>query len=591
MAWNMTRILRRRLLRPAGRPTPRAVRRPGVEWLESRLAPTVDINFTSFPNGNGFTTNSFPGLTTVNNFPGTPPVLRLTDGNGNEGTSAWYNTAIGTGGFTTTFNLQDHPGSGAADSVLFVIQNDPGGAIGGGAGLNAVGHGGGAGGYGPDDNLNPPMILNSIGIKFDLYSGGSHNATTGFFMNGQYPGTGHQIPPGSQDVALAPINLGSTDPMSVTITYDGGTTLTETVLDTVTQAMFSHTYTMPMTLAQIVGPAGYVGFTGGTGGETATQDIQSWTGTFPEAPHLDHFTISAANTATAGAPFSVTVTALDQNGNVFTGFTGTIHFTSSDSGATLPTDYSFVAGDMGVHTFTNGVTLITAGVQSVQVASGAAIGATSVTVNAAALDHFSVVTSVTTTTAGSPFDVTVTAQDAFNNTVTSYGGTVHFTSADGAAILPADATLTNGTMTFPAGATLFTVGSGTQDITVTDNGGSGATGTDLVTVTPAAADHLVFTQQPTDTPAGGTISTVMVAVVDLYGNVITSDNTDMITISIGVDPSGGTATLSGTLTITVVNGVATFSDLSIDTSATGYTLHATNGGSVTDTDSNPFNIL
>jgi hypothetical protein len=70
---------------------------------------------------------------------------------------------------------------------------------------------------------------------------------------------------------------------------------------------------------------------------------------------------------------------------------------------------------------------------------------------------------------------------------------------------------------------------------------------------------------------------------------VNNDNTDTVTISIGNDPSGGSATLSGTLTLTFANGLATFNDLSIDTAGTGYTLHAT--ASVgPDTNSTPFNI-
>ena len=59
-------------------------------------------------------------------------------------------------------------------------------------------------------------------------------------------------------------------------------------------------------------------------------------------------------------------------------------------------------------------------------------------------------------TGGTPFNFTVTALDPFNNTATGYGGTVHFTSSDGAAALPANSTLTNGTGTFTAGTTLTT---------------------------------------------------------------------------------------------------------------------------------------
>ena len=42
-----------------------------------------------------------------------------------------------------------------------------------------------------------------------------------------------------------------------------------------------------------------------------------------------------------------------------------IHFTSSDSAAVLPAEYYFTATDAGSHTFTNGVTLMTAGSQSI----------------------------------------------------------------------------------------------------------------------------------------------------------------------------------------------------------------------------------
>jgi hypothetical protein len=119
------------------------------------------------------------------------------------------------------------------------------------------------------------------------------------------------------------------------------------------------------------------------------------------------------------------------------------------------------------------------------------------------------------------------------------------------------------------------------------NNGS-LTGSANVQVTPAAADHLLFLQQPTDTAAGQTISQVVIAVVDAYGNVETSDNSDTVTLSIGFNPSGGT--LSGTVTVTVVNGVAAFSNLAIDLAGVGYTLHASIGGGLPDIDSDPFNI-
>ena len=64
-----------------------------------------------------------------------------------------------------------------------------------------------------------------------------------------------------------------------------------------------------------------------------------------------------------GSTHTVTVTALDAFGNVATGYRGAIHFTSSDSKAVLPADYTFTSTDAGTHGFS--VTLKTAGMRSV----------------------------------------------------------------------------------------------------------------------------------------------------------------------------------------------------------------------------------
>src|SRR5262249_29553356 len=75
-------------------------------------------------------------------------------------------------------------------------------------------------------------------------------------------------------------------------------------------------------------------------------------------------------------------------------------------------------------------------------------------------------------TAGVPFDVTVTVQDASGNTVPSYTGPVHFASADPyGATLPPDYTFTaadGGVHTFASAAALYTAGS--QTITVSGTG-------------------------------------------------------------------------------------------------------------------------
>jgi hypothetical protein len=84
-------------------------------------------------------------------------------------------------------------------------------------------------------------------------------------------------------------------------------------------------------------------------------------------------------------------------------------------------------------------------------------------------------------TAGAAFSVGVTAQDTMNNAVTDYAGTVHFTSSDGAAMLPANSTLTNGTGTFSV--TLSTTGN--ETVTATDTIAGSITGTSgVITVAP-----------------------------------------------------------------------------------------------------------
>ncbi|HEV7922266.1 MAG TPA: fibronectin type III domain-containing protein [Thermoanaerobaculia bacterium] len=69
--------------------------------------------------------------------------------------------------------------------------------------------------------------------------------------------------------------------------------------------------------------------------------------------------------AGAGDPANLTVTVYDQNDNVATGYTGTLHFTSTDGAATLPVDYPFTGADAGTHTFPSGLILRTAGVQAI----------------------------------------------------------------------------------------------------------------------------------------------------------------------------------------------------------------------------------
>jgi Galactose oxidase, central domain len=96
-------------------------------------------------------------------------------------------------------------------------------------------------------------------------------------------------------------------------------------------------------------------------------------------------------------------------------------------------------------------------------------------------NHFSV-TAPSTSSSGLVVQVTVTALSASNSAATNYTGTVHLTSSDTRAVLPADSVLTNGTGTFAV--TLFTAS--VQTVTATDTGMASITGVSSpITVTAA----------------------------------------------------------------------------------------------------------
>jgi hypothetical protein len=207
-----------------------------------------------------------------------------------------------------------------------------------------------------------------------------------------------------------------------------------------------------------------------------------------------------------------------------------------------------------------------------------------------ALDHF-VVSAPASATAGSPFSVTVTAKDSSGNTVTSYTGTIHFTSSDSQAVLPPNYTFTSGdagSHTFSSAVTSKTAGG--QSVSVSDTVQTVATGSATVAVSAASRAKLVFTQQPSNSTGGAAFATQpKVAIQDAFGNVVTTDSSTVgLSITSGTPTSGGPGTLSG-CGQSETNGVVSFSGCKIDTSGTGYKLHATDG-TLTAADSNAFDV-
>ena len=101
-----------------------------------------------------------------------------------------------------------------------------------------------------------------------------------------------------------------------------------------------------------------------------------------------------------------------------------------------------------------------------------------------------------------------------------------------------------------------------------------------------AATKLKFTTQPANGVAGTALAAIKVSVENVSGNVVIG-NSSAVTLKLGSNPGG--ATLGGTLTVNAANGIATFSDITLNKVGTGYTLMATDGSLTGDT-STAFNI-
>ncbi|HMC67825.1 MAG TPA: hypothetical protein VKJ07_01615, partial [Mycobacteriales bacterium] len=202
-------------------------------------------------------------------------------------------------------------------------------------------------------------------------------------------------------------------------------------------------------------------------------------------------------------------------------YTGTVHFSSSAAG-TLPPDYTFLSGDNGSHSFT--ATLSSAPGETITAGDGTRSDARFVTVNANLAARIALTGLPATATAGDGQTLTVTAFDVFGNVArgpNAYQGTVHFSSDDGRAVLPADYTFLptdDGTRSFAT--TLETSGSRTVTVNDTVQAAASFTSSQTATVNPAAA--ATFTVGGTTSPIiAGNSTNFTVTALDPFNNVAT----------------------------------------------------------------------
>ncbi len=313
------------------------------------------------------------------------------------------------------------------------------------------------------------------------------------------------------------------------------------------------------------------------------------------------FRVPPSNTAAGASIPTIEVEVQDAGGNRVTSAANAITLaigTNPGPNGTLSGDANNNAASglasfpgLSIDSAGNGYTLVaTAGglTQATSTAFNITVGSVSAAQSTIVASQSSITacdnTPPCTTGGGTASLITVTARDGSGNAIAGASvslaatGTQNFFSPSGSLTTDGSGVAT---ATFRSTvAEAKTISATISSVSINQTAG--------VTVNAAAADHLVFTVQPTNTQAGQTISAVVVEIRDAFDNLVTAAN-DAVTLAITSGTGTPLAQLSGMNPQSASGGIATFNDLSIDLAGIGYTLDATASG-LTGTVSATFNI-
>ena len=163
---------------------------------------------------------------------------------------------------------------------------------------------------------------------------------------------------------------------------------------------------------------------------------------FRFCPRFDRFILSDyPSTVYSGQEFTIKVSAVDQSGTLFSSYSGSVFFTSTDNNAILadPGDinnpYTFDSNDQGVHTFTGFQLTSTNENETFKISvSDGKKTATSNPITVLqnpSLDHFEFNPINSPQTTGFDFKIKVKAVDQYGDICTSYTGTPTLTYSEG----------------------------------------------------------------------------------------------------------------------------------------------------------------
>jgi hypothetical protein len=294
------------------------------------------------------------------------------------------------------------------------------------------------------------------------------------------------------------------------------------------------------------------GLTKGSYSYTVTAIWQSWTSSSAAAPvtlssgALSKFVVTAPASATAGTSFSVSMTAEDASGNTVVAYTGSQAITfsgpSNSPGGTAPAYPGSVSFSAGLGTAS--VTLYDAQSTTLTAAQGSATGTSGSVVVAAGANHQIAASASSPQTAGTAFNVTLTAQDSWGNVPGTLSGTKNVSFSGPANSPNGSAPVYPATASFSAGhATVSVTLKDAQTTTLTASDttdGFGGVASGAIVVGPGAASS--FGVATPATPTAGVAFSETVTAVDTYGNTATGyTGVKTVTFSGPSSAPGGTA--------------------------------------------------
>jgi hypothetical protein len=200
-------------------------------------------------------------------------VLRITSADDDNSNSYFFSTPqpLTAGGWTSSFTYRYTDGTAMpADGITLTLHNDPRGAW-------ALGAGGGNLGYSGPFSSTPGNgihgITNSESFHVNIFEGDfGGRVGIGRFVNAGGAASGGLY------TSVSPVTLDSlNDLVDVSLSYDGVSTLTATLIQPSTGDMTSRTFAMP-SAQQVLGGGNtfFVGFTGATGGLNSAQQISNF---------------------------------------------------------------------------------------------------------------------------------------------------------------------------------------------------------------------------------------------------------------------------------------------------------------------------